>query len=37
MAAVRGIHSVRPRIVVVAWFMGALVVRTLLATRLGVL
>jgi hypothetical protein len=37
MAAVRGIHSVRPRIVVAAWFVGALVVRTLLARRLGVL
>jgi hypothetical protein len=37
MATVRGVHSMRPRIVVAAWFMGALVVRTLLATRLGVL
>jgi hypothetical protein len=37
MAAVRGVHPVRPRIVVAAWFLGALVVRTLLARRLGVL
>jgi hypothetical protein len=37
MAAVRGVHSVRPRIVVAAWFVGALVVRTLLARWLGVL
>jgi hypothetical protein len=37
MAAVRGVHSVRPRIVVAAWFVGALVARTLLARRLGLL
>jgi hypothetical protein len=37
MAAVRGIHPVGPRIVVAAWIVGALVVRTLLASRLGVL
>jgi hypothetical protein len=37
MAAVRGVHSVRPRIVVAAWFVGALVARTLLARRFGLL
>jgi hypothetical protein len=37
VAAIRGIHSVRPHIVLCAWFVGALVARTLIASQLGVL
>jgi hypothetical protein len=37
VAAIHSVHSVRPRIVVAAWFVGAPVARMLNASRLGVL
>jgi RimJ/RimL family protein N-acetyltransferase len=37
VAAIHSVHSVRPRIVVAAWFVGAPVARMLIASRLGVL
>jgi hypothetical protein len=37
MAETRAITSASPWIIALAWFVGALVVRTVIATQLGVL
>jgi hypothetical protein len=37
MAETREMASVSPRIIALAWFVAALVVRTAIATRVGVL
>jgi hypothetical protein len=37
MGGVRVLPAVRPRIVVAVWFVGALIVRTVIAQQVGVL
>jgi hypothetical protein len=37
MSGVRVVPAVRLRIIVVAWFVGALMARTVIASQLGVL